>query len=1134
MNTFSTMSAFGRTNSNPSVISYTKRCTIDFSGGTNYIDLSNALSYSRTAAGVNNTTALGNTTFALVKYNGTNLKSTDYASSNFTMYLKYATKLSRIPLFNTRFPSKIIIDKTSVSTGSTVTVKLYSLLLAGTPVPYVISGDVVLTGGNLTGYYTAPYQSITYTITSGTSASISITGGNTVNFTIVTPVSAIPAPTAFSSNTLTVTGQTGTNTYKNGTYIAAASSYDGSSDVWKCLNNSTTDYWHSDYMNSGQNYYTSNPYDSATPVASYIGGGSAYYYNTIIDGVSYAGEWIQIQLPYQFLITSYSLTTRPTFTWAQRGFKKFYIAGSNNGFTWYMVNTQDLDNTTAPTSNTQSFSVSTTNRFSYYRMVINQIYNTITTQGMVANLGKWNIYGQYDAVLPITFNATVSNNVYSLQQITPTIENIQVQPFIPFEQGKTYIINYPTAHPLALSETKNGTWASGTPYTTGITNDTTNGKLTLAMSEYKTLYYYGTTASGMGYNPSTDFSANNVNTSFTVSSNSNNTYMCCSKDAKIVWLYCFYNNKLLMSINYGYTFREIIYTGTGENLTTKNYYQMCCDDTGFKLYVTQANSYTYKFNATNYTMDQFANVRVVTSMAITGDGNILYGLTERGDTLKKYTVSTNTETTYSTNFTMVSGPQSFTMDNTGTYLAACGAVFSSNTSKLIISKNGGATWSSPVISSNASDTGSNFGCAKYNYTGTVLCVSYYGTGTTGVFISYDQGSTFTNLNTLNVFSNFSTNGRSGGPAIHIDASGTNFLFMDQNTITQYNKTTNTTTSLNSVLGNTGNKGGLVCGDIYGTRFVFSYPDSANTTIYVKSMERPNIYNPNRNFNSIASTAKFYYSGDYGVVKSSANNNVITWKNRIAGGVDASANTIDTGSNYPQYVSTLNGVNFNSNMIKIYNGTGNQIGFNSLGGAKLATEPAEQTFFFFGYHYAPQGGNAQMLSKPGGYVFSNSYTDYKAATLHSMFNTTGFILNLVGFYDANRENIGMYTSPANSATPTNIGFFIHCFTTTKDLSVTEPVLRTIVNNHAYPNIDTSYNNVSIQNIIRETDFHDFELGFYRATGEQRSFRGTLGEIMYFNRKLTDNERFILEGKIAWKYGQAVILPASHPYKTVAPA
>jgi len=181
MNTFSTMSAIGKI-SNQSVISYSKRCTIGFSGGTNYIDLSNTLTYSRTATGINTATS-GNTTFALIKYNGSHLKSTDLTSfTNYTMYLKYATKLSTLPVFNVRYPSKITIDKTMVNVGDTITVQFYSLLLPGTPVPYTINGPINLNGASLTGNYIAPYQSTSYTITSITgTVSINISGGNTLS-----------------------------------------------------------------------------------------------------------------------------------------------------------------------------------------------------------------------------------------------------------------------------------------------------------------------------------------------------------------------------------------------------------------------------------------------------------------------------------------------------------------------------------------------------------------------------------------------------------------------------------------------------------------------------------------------------------------------------------------------------------------------------------------------------------------------------------------------------------------------------------------------------------------------------------------------------------------------------------------
>jgi 7-cyano-7-deazaguanine synthase in queuosine biosynthesis len=118
------------------------------------------------------------------------LNATDLASfTNFTIYLKYANKYSSLPLFNSRFPSKISIDKNSVPIGNTVTLQLFSLLLYGTPVQYVISGcnSADLSNASLTGSFFAPYQAITYYALAsglGKTPTISISGGNQVTFSI--------------------------------------------------------------------------------------------------------------------------------------------------------------------------------------------------------------------------------------------------------------------------------------------------------------------------------------------------------------------------------------------------------------------------------------------------------------------------------------------------------------------------------------------------------------------------------------------------------------------------------------------------------------------------------------------------------------------------------------------------------------------------------------------------------------------------------------------------------------------------------------------------------------------------------------------------------------------------------------
>lgn len=60
--------------------------------------------------------------------------------------------------------------------------------------------------------------------------------------------------------------------------------------------------------------------------------------------------------------------------------------------------------------------------------------------------------------------------------------------------------------------------------------------------------------------------------------------------------------------------------------------------------------------------------------------------------------------------------------------------------------------------------------------------------------------------------------------------------------------------------------------------------------------------------------------------------------------------------------------------------------------------------------------------------------------------------------------------------------------------------------------------------------------YRTTGmpnTYRGWRGPIGELLVFDRKLTDTERQEVEGYLAHKWGTAGRLPSDHPYKDTAP-
>ena len=91
---------------------------------------------------------------------------------------------------------------------------------------------------------------------------------------------------------------------------------------------------------------------------------------TIIDGVSYAGEWLQIQLPQAIVLHKYSLLGR----WNEitRSPKLFYLAGSNDNSTWTMLDTQ-TNITGWIVGIPFEFTVNRkSNAYRYFRIVINQ------------------------------------------------------------------------------------------------------------------------------------------------------------------------------------------------------------------------------------------------------------------------------------------------------------------------------------------------------------------------------------------------------------------------------------------------------------------------------------------------------------------------------------------------------------------------------------------------------------------------------------------------------------------------------------------------------------------------------------------------------------------------------------------
>ena len=95
--------------------------------------------------------------------------------------------------------------------------------------------------------------------------------------------------------------------------------------------------------------------------------------------------------------------------------------------------------------------------------------------------------------------STASGNKYSIDGVTQKTLTLTAGTAYTFDQTDSTNAN----HPLAFSETANGTHASGTAYTTGVTTTGTAGStgkttFTPASNAPTPLYYFCTNHSGMG------------------------------------------------------------------------------------------------------------------------------------------------------------------------------------------------------------------------------------------------------------------------------------------------------------------------------------------------------------------------------------------------------------------------------------------------------------------------------------------------------------------------------------------------------------------------------------------------------------------------------------------------------------
>jgi len=105
------------------------------------------------------------------------------------------------------------------------------------------------------------------------------------------------------------------------------------------------------------------------------------------------------------------------------------------------------------------------------------------------------VYGFEKYFNPSTLTKTVT--VQNVGGNKYFIDGVQ-QDALDLYEGNTYIFNYPSAHPFKFSTTSNGTHASGSEYTTGVTHNSSTQVTIVVASGTPTLYYYCSSHTNMG------------------------------------------------------------------------------------------------------------------------------------------------------------------------------------------------------------------------------------------------------------------------------------------------------------------------------------------------------------------------------------------------------------------------------------------------------------------------------------------------------------------------------------------------------------------------------------------------------------------------------------------------------------
>jgi len=283
----------------------------------------------------------------------------------------------------------VLFSTTNTNTDDTVTIYQASTL-NGTPTsfgaPTVLVSSGIIACSPTAGYYIFLIITSTLGGTYTSSAFGPIAYGSIQQYP---PIALTAGTQNIGAGVLTqqqfttsISGQS----YGNGTYVTSSSSTDntlGSDAPWCAFNKVTGGAATNTIWNANGNFYsTTSPYlyNKSTPTTT-----------SILGIGSVGGEWLQIQLPFPIILTSYTLQVRSDGYFAIQAPGQWYIVGSNNGSTW--SNIQQIT-TTSWTAGSQvnTFTPTNSTPYSYYRIVITNGYTSGPGSGFIA-IGDWALFG---------------------------------------------------------------------------------------------------------------------------------------------------------------------------------------------------------------------------------------------------------------------------------------------------------------------------------------------------------------------------------------------------------------------------------------------------------------------------------------------------------------------------------------------------------------------------------------------------------------------------------------------------------------------------------------------------------------------------------------------------------------------